>query len=128
MTTDSRRPGSEPEPGGDSNSRGGDRGIHHVDARLQHLADGARTPDSPLEPAAVALELERLAAGYRNTPDETLQTAGSGSTPGVDVDVAEEIAACYQYVDVDNQRFARRLEAAADGLRRAGSDDAGGGG
>jgi len=115
MTPDSRR-GTPAASGG--------RGIEHVDARLRHLAAGATDADSPLDPSAVALELERLAHGYRHTPDETRPAAGADGDAGVDV--AAEIAACYQYAGVDNQRFARRLEAAAEDLRHAGDDGGGG--
>jgi len=118
-------PGSRREPPAASGDRaGGGRGIEHVDARLRHLAAGATDADSPLDPSAVALELERLAHGYRHTPDETRQAAGADGDAGVDV--AAEIAACYQYAGVDNQRFARRLEAVAEDLRHAGDDGGGG--
>lgn len=119
MTPGSRR--GTPDASG---SAGGGRGIEHVDARLRHLAAGATDADSPLEPSAVALELERLAHGYRHTPDETRQAASADG--GTGVDVAAAIAACYQYVGVDNQRFARRLEAVAEDLRHAGDEGGGG--
>jgi len=95
-------------------------GIEHVDARLQHIAEGVRKTDRDAD--QVADLLSDLADGYRESPGAMVQAASDND----DDDLRAEIVACYQYVEVIRSRFARRLEDTADRLADMGNDREGG--
>jgi len=107
--------------GGPGPTEGGDDapGIEHVDARLQHIAEGVRKTDRDAD--QVADLFSDLADGYRENPGAMVQAADQ---PDAD-DLAAEIAACYQYVEVARGRFARRLEDTADRLAEPAGEEGG---
>ena len=91
-------------------------GIEHVDARLQHIAEGVRKTDRDVD--QVADLFSDLADGYRENPGAMVQAGDNTDTD----DLAAEIAACYQYVEVARGRFARRLEDTADRMADASEE------
>jgi len=99
-------------------AEGGDDapGIEHVDARLQHIAEGVRKTDRDAD--QVADLFSDLADGYQENPGAMVQAADKTDAD----DLAAEIAVCYQYVEVARGRFARRLENTADRLAEPTGD------